>query len=108
MKRSLRIRKVKKRKRNTQPPASPEELELLEQLCQAVRKLGVEVRLEAGNFKGGICKIKGEKDVLFINKKLSIDRQLSTALDALRTLDHQQIYLPPAVRELLLPSGMGD
>jgi len=108
VKRALRIKKVKKQKRNMLPPASSEERELLEQLCQAVRKLGVEVRLEAGNFKGGLCKIKGHKDVLFINKKLSIDRQLSTALEALQTLNHQQVYLPPSIRELMRSSSMGD
>ncbi len=105
MRRAIRMKKLNVRKKRTLPPASAEERELLDQLCQAVQKLGVEVRLESGHFKGGICKIHGEKDVLFINKTLSIERQLSTALEALKLLDHRRIYLPPNVRDLLEPGG---
>ena len=74
---------------------------MLEQICDAIQRLGVEVRQDAGYFRGGVCRLWGKKQVLFLNKNHRIEKRIQVALQALRELDNEKIYLAPSIRELL-------
>jgi len=74
---------------------------LFESLCETLSNAGIEIRLEKGDFRGGICIINGEENILFLNKKHSLDKRIETLLSHLKTMEHQQFYLPPLLRNKL-------
>ena len=52
--------------------------------------------------KSGHCKMKG-KDIIIIDKLLSIEEQSEVILQALKKFNLDSIYLPPWIRERLEP-----
>lgn len=77
-------------------------LSQLEGLAQA---LGIQVRYEKiaedempGT--GGLCRVKGEW-VIIINSKATISEQIHTLVKSLKHFDLNNIYVRPALRELL-------
>ena len=64
----------------------------------AATRLGVTIRWEQGQFKGGPCVINGES-VVILNKRLPAETHLNILADVLRDLPLDTIYLRPAVRE---------
>jgi hypothetical protein len=87
----------KKQKRDTR--VEEEEKILFEHLSDAFKKTGIEVRLEKGDFKGGMCKLKGEKTVIFLNKKNSIEKINNLLITELKSISDYQHYLPPLLRQ---------
>ncbi len=88
-----------KKKKNTQSE------EILGQLEELAENLDVKVRYEkilkeSAFFPGGYCKVKG-KDFIIINKMASLDDKVEIIARALRLFDLGQIYVLPAVRELI-------
>lgn len=78
---------------------------LLRQLEELAENLDVKVRYEqlkkeGAFFPGGLCKVKGQ-DIIIINSKASIEDKIETMSRALRSFDLSQIYVLPAIRELL-------
>ena len=63
-------------------------------------RLGFEVRIEKGNFRGGRC-IMGEDELIMLNKRHQPETQLVVMAEALRNAPLDTIYLKPAVREAL-------
>ena len=74
--------------------------ELLKELETVMRALGIELRLENGEFDGGLCRI-GERPVFLINPKLPPTRRLQIMCHYLSRLDLSTVYLLPAVRSRL-------
>ncbi len=74
--------------------------ELLKELETVMRALGIELRLENGEFDGGLCRI-GERPVFLINRKLPPTRRLQIMCHYLSRLDLSTVYLLPAVRSRL-------
>jgi hypothetical protein len=83
---------------------------IIEQLEELIKRFGVHIRHEAIkqdedsiNVVGGLCLLKGEY-VLIINSKATLatlmDR-IKTLATALKHFDLDQIYIRPALRELL-------
>jgi hypothetical protein len=53
------------------------------------------------NVTSGLCRVKGEK-LFLMDKHKSIREKISILVDHLSQMPHEQIYVVPAVRELLL------
>jgi len=73
---------------------------ILEELEDAAGRLGFEVRIEKGNFRGGRC-IMGDDELIMLNKRHQPETQLVVLAEALRDAPLDTIYLKPAVREAL-------
>ncbi len=74
--------------------------ELLKELETVMRRLGIELRFENGEFNGGLCRIGG-RSVFLINVKLPPARRLQILCHYLSHLDLSTVYLLPAVRSRL-------
>jgi hypothetical protein len=73
---------------------------IIEELEEVAHRLGFEVRIEKGNFRGGRC-IMGEEELIMLNKRHQPETQLVVIAEALRDAPLDTIYLKPAVREAL-------
>ena len=74
--------------------------QIVQALEEAVGQLGVAVRYERGNFRGGLCTV-GEETVVVLNKRRPAEAHLAILADALRSLPVDEVYLRPAVRDAL-------
>ena len=72
---------------------------LFDHLSEALKNNGIEIRIEKGDFRGGICIVEGEKKILFLNKKHSLEKINNIMLSELKSMTHQELYLPPLLRE---------
>ena len=73
-------------------------LQELENICC---KLGLNLRYEVGDFIGGLCRIDEEK-LIIINKKLPINRKIKLIAKEISTLNFEDIFILPAVKEIIL------
>ncbi|WP_022835694.1 hypothetical protein [Salisaeta longa] len=73
---------------------------ILQELKQAAEQLGMEVRTEKGNFRGGRCTVAGTP-VIMLNKRHMPEVRLRILADALRDAPLDTIYLKPSVRDAL-------
>ncbi len=100
--RNVKIKKLKPRKKKVVPkPPTPEEQQLFDDLSAIVHKLGLTIRVEKGNFKGGVCVVKGEKKFLFVNKKHAMEQRIAILGQAIRQIGVEELYLPPRIREFI-------
>jgi len=82
-----------------------DEKEIIEQLEDLARRLGVKVRYEElkkeGTFSpGGLCRVKGE-DILIVNSKVGAEEKMLVLAKALASFDLGRVYMRPALREFL-------
>jgi flagellar hook-associated protein FlgK len=82
---------------------SPEKL--YEHLKELSDKLGITVQEQSFKqvslpVKSGFCRVKG-KDMFIMDKNISQAKKNSTLVKFLSTQPHENIFIPPAVRELL-------
>jgi len=73
-------------------------LQELENICC---KLGLNLRYEVGDFIGGLCRIDDEQ-LIIINKKLAIDKKIKLIAKEISTLNFEDIFILPAVKEIIL------
>ena len=69
-------------------------------LEQAAGQLGLEVRSEKGNFRGGRCVVNGHH-IIMLNKRHTPEVQLAVLAESLRDQPVDTLFLRPAVREAL-------
>jgi hypothetical protein len=74
--------------------------DVVKELEAAVQQLGVMVRREKGNFRGGYC-IRDEEEILMLNKRHPVEIHLSVLAAALKNLPVDTVFLRPAVRRAL-------
>ncbi len=77
----------------------------LDQLEALAWSLGVEVRYERipqddVAIAGGLCRLKG-KSVIVIDARASAKERIRTLVQALKPFDLTDVYIRPALRELL-------
>jgi N-dimethylarginine dimethylaminohydrolase len=76
----------------------------LSQLEELADKLGIPIRYEMIKDeltgRGGLCRIEG-KYILIIHSKATVKEKMQIMIEALRRFDLGDIYLKPALRELL-------
>lgn len=74
--------------------------EIIAELEDAARQLGVTIRYEKGDFEGGFCMLKAQK-VLIVNKKLMPNRKASVLAVAMQEIGLENIFIKPALREYI-------
>ena len=79
--------------------------QIYQELKDLVEKLGIAVseqnlRKTGISVKSGICKIKG-KQIFIMDKHKSIHKKNVILTSFLKELPHENIYVVPAVRELI-------
>lgn len=74
--------------------------QIVDELEGVLGKMGIRVRREKGNFKGGWCVINDER-CLVINKRHTPEIQFSILAECVRSLPHETVYLKPGVRAAL-------
>jgi len=76
----------------------------LDALERALTRLGIrfleEELPEEAHVDGGLCRVQGEM-LLYVSPSAPPWRRAEVLLDALRRLPHQEIWLPPEIRQLL-------
>ena len=80
---------------------------IIDQLEELAERFGIQIRYEPikqdedlVRVVGGLCLLRGEY-VLIIDSKVAIRDKIRTFAEALRHFDLDQIYIKPALRELL-------
>ncbi len=73
---------------------------ILDELKDIADQLGAKVRFEKGDFKGGYCIVKHNKQIV-INKMTNTQRKVMTLAAALNELGLDDIYLTPKLREII-------
>jgi len=73
---------------------------LLSQLLSIAEQLGVEVKEEKGDFNGGLCRVDSDK-IIYLNKKHETVKKVAVLLESLANQNLDDVYLLPAVREIL-------
>jgi hypothetical protein len=75
--------------------------ELLQHLLHLVESLNINIREESvEGSRGGLYILKGKKNLL-INKDLNVEEKIELAVAVLKKEDLSDIYVLPAIRELL-------
>jgi hypothetical protein len=80
---------------------------IIEQLEELAERFGIQIRYEPikqdedlVRVVGGLCLLRGEY-VLIIDSKAAVKDKIRTFAEALRHFNLDQIYIKPALRELL-------
>jgi hypothetical protein len=79
--------------------------QIYQELKDLIEKLGINVseqnlRKTGISVKSGICKVKG-KQIFIIDKHKSIHKKNVILTSFLKEMPHEDIYVVPAVRELI-------
>lgn len=73
---------------------------LIQDLVGVFNKLGFEVRIEKGTFKGGFCLLREQK-IFLLNKNLEQDKKVNLLIKNIANIGVEGIYLKPSIRELV-------
>lgn len=73
--------------------------ELLEEMIDTAKKLGILIRKDSGSFRGGYCIMK-DKEIVVLNRSTPKETILSILSQTLIKYA-DEIYLKPAVREYI-------
>lgn len=71
--------------------------EMIQELQEVARQLGITVRFDQGNFEGGYCILKSQH-LLLLNKRLIPARKAAVLARALKEIGLNSVFLKPAVR----------
>jgi hypothetical protein len=74
--------------------------QIVRELEDVARKLGVEVRNERGHFRGGLCSVD-EHPVIVLNRRQPAEARLAILAESLRDLPVETVFMRPAVRQAL-------
>jgi hypothetical protein len=82
------------------------QLRLVDELAEAAKRVGLEVRRErilreiGYRARGGACRLR-ETDMIIIDRDQPPAEQIEVLAEALRTRDLEDVYLSPAARRVL-------
>jgi hypothetical protein len=74
--------------------------QILKELEDVARRLGIDVRMERGGFRGGLCLIDDEQ-VIVLNKRQPAESRLAVLAESLKSLPVETVFMRPAVRKAL-------
>ena len=74
--------------------------EIVSELVEAARQMGIEVRSERGGFRGGLCTVE-EAELILLNKRQPPEAHLAILAESLRDKEMDKVFLTPAVRKAL-------
>lgn len=81
-------------------------LRLVDELAEAAKRIGLEVRRErilrevGYRARGGACRLR-EKDLIILDRDLPAADQIEVLAEVLRERNLEEIYLSPAARRVL-------
>ena len=80
-------------------------VQLYKSLCELAEKLDIEVsernlRKTGARAKSGFCKVKGN-NLFIMDKNISVQKKIRILADFLGKMPHENIYVMPAVRDIL-------
>ena len=67
---------------------------------QIAEELNIRIFQEKGNFNGGYCLLE-EQRIIVINKVKPLEQRIRALAQAFSKFDTSQIYLKPAIREMI-------
>ena len=67
---------------------------------QIAEELNIRILQEKGNFNGGYCLLE-EQRIIVINKVKPLEQRIRALSQAFSKFDTSQIYLKPAIREMI-------
>jgi hypothetical protein len=76
--------------------------ELFTEFKVLLTQLDVDLRVEKGNFKGGICRVKNRR-VCLLNGNTSLSARLKLLGEVLAEMDLSSLFVLPAVRDHIGP-----
>lgn len=85
-------------------------LKLADELVEAAKQLGLEVRRErllrevGYRARGGPCRLR-DRDLIIMDREMPPADQIEILAEALRERAHEQLYLSPAARRCLQPGA---
>ncbi|MBQ3032789.1 MAG: hypothetical protein IJD28_00285 [Deferribacterales bacterium] len=74
--------------------------QLLYELEELAAKVGIKVRYERTDARGGMCLYKGSQ-LIIIDRNATDDYKISVIIDNLRKIDLTDQYLTPKLRDVL-------
>jgi len=81
-------------------------LRLVDELTEAAKRVGIEVRREkimreiGYRVRGGPCRLR-DQDLIILDREQAPGDQIEVLAEALRSRDLEQVYLSPAARRIL-------
>ena len=81
-------------------------MRLVDELAEAAKRVGIEVRREkimreiGYRVRGGPCRLR-DQDLIILDREQAPGDQIEVLAEALRTRDLEQVYLSPAARRIL-------
>jgi hypothetical protein len=76
------------------------EKEILKELEDIANRVGLEVRYDVLEGKGGDCLVRG-KPYVIINEGLLDEEKILILVSALKTVDLEGVFLKPKIREII-------
>lgn len=73
---------------------------LLSELLALAEQLGLDVRQEKGDFKGGYCRVD-ENRMIILNEICPIKQKNAVLAKAIAKMEYDKLYMLPAVREVI-------
>jgi len=74
--------------------------ELIVELTDLAKHIGVTIRYDKGDFEGGYCILKDQK-VLLVNKRMTPQRKASILALAMHEMGLDNMFIKPALREYI-------
>jgi len=74
--------------------------QIVNDLEEITRQLGVQLRYEKGDFEGGYCVLK-EQRMMVVNKRLHDARKAASIAQALSEFGIEKLYMKPIVRSFI-------
>jgi hypothetical protein len=74
--------------------------EIYEEFKALAEQLGLSVRLELGDFDGGLC-VLNDKKVILVNRRHDMGKRLSVIARALYRVGFGEVFVKPAIREII-------
>lgn len=74
--------------------------QIYDELKSVAEQKGLLVRLELGDFDGGICTVK-DRQVILVNRRHDISRRVHVVARALFTSGLDDVFIKPAIREII-------
>lgn len=71
-----------------------------DELKELAEQMGLSVRVEMGDFEGGLCMIK-DRRVILLNRRHMLSKRISVMARALSQSGLGDIFIKPALREVI-------
>ncbi len=74
--------------------------EIIQELNEVAKQLGVTIRYDKGDFEGGYCILKDQK-ILLVNRRLMPGRRAAVLALAMQEIGLDNVFLKPALRAFI-------